>query len=78
MEAHEKIHAVQSTTKLIDGWTEVLRVTVQGAANSAPVPGRSIPWVWLCSNDVCRGCGPKATCLTVASYISDNWNEQVF
>ena len=68
---------IDSTTKPLDGWMEVLRVTDQGAENSTYVPGRSIPAVWLCSNVVCGGCPPKATCLTVAFYISNNWNEQV-
>ena len=44
---------IDSTTKRLDGWMEVLRVTDQGADNSSYVPGRSIPAVWLCSNDVC-------------------------
>merc|ERR1711973_761358 len=58
-------------------WGPVLRVTDQGAENSTYVPGRSIPAVWLCSSVVCGGCPPKATCLIVASYISNDWNEQV-
>ena len=71
---------IDSTIKLPFGWTEVLRVTDQGADNSTYVPGRSVPAFWFCSYQYpyC-GCGwPNKTCLQVASYISNDWNKDVY
>ena len=70
---------IDSETKLIDDYMEVLRVTDQDADQNSLVPGRSIPEVWLCFPAVADWkCGQNSTCLFILSYVSSNWHEDVY
>ena len=73
---------IDSEKKLLDDWIEVLRVTDQDIHENSLVPGNRIPGVWLRNperaNNLCGPHQPNSTCLMIVSYISSNFDEQVY
>ena len=73
---------INSETKLRDDWIEVLRVTDQDIDENSLVPGNRIPGVWLRNPERAHNlCGPNqlnSTCLMIVSYISSNFDEQIY